>query len=231
MSAGRGPAYAAPTGFTPHRRTAAEYLDDPSLPAAERALSYRDLERFDRWPFQYGPLRTGVLRLLEGVTTRPVEILELGAGTGHTGRRLAASLARRGIEARLHLTDRSLEFLEAAPGSGERVSRLDWLADPLPVADVVVANLVLHHFETAAAVTALARAATAARIGGVIYDLHRRALAFHLLKWTLPLIARSPITLADGLISVQQAFTPRELLELARAAGIERPEVSTHGLL
>jgi len=30
---------------------------------------------------------------------------------------------------------------------------------------------------------------------------------------------------------VQQSFTPAELAELARAAGIVAPEVTTHGLL
>ncbi|MDZ4805487.1 MAG: methyltransferase [Candidatus Eisenbacteria bacterium] len=231
MTDGRRRRYAAPTRFTNRRLTSAEHLDDTTLSANDRAASYRDLERFDRWPFQYGPLEAGVLRLLRGAAVRPVEILEVGAGTGHTGRRLAMSLRRRGIDVRLHLTDRCLEFLESTAGNDEQVSRIDWLTDPLPAADIVVANLVLHHFETPVAVTALSRAARAARIGGVIYDLNRHAVVFHFLRLTLPLVATSPMTLADGLISVQQSFTPAELAELARAAGIVAPEVTTHGLL
>ncbi len=229
MTQGLRRPFAAPTDFTRHRRTAPEYLDDVSLPPLERAASYRDLERFDHWPFQYGPLEAGVLSLLPRVSDRPLEILELGAGTGHTGRRLARSLRRRGVSVHLHLTDRCLDFLQEAPGESERVSRIDWLTDSLPEADIVVANLILHHFETADAIRALSRAAGVARLGGVVFDLNRHAAVFHLLRWILPLIAASPITLADALISVQQAFTPEELSEMAGAAGIESVRVTTHG--
>ncbi|HEX7879015.1 MAG TPA: hypothetical protein VF720_06365, partial [Candidatus Eisenbacteria bacterium] len=126
--------YAAPEHFVARRVTAAEHLDDPGTPADDRAASYRDLERFETWPWQFGPFLAGVWQVLGPVPPRAVSILEMGAGTGHTGRRIKAALAARGIEVTLHLTDRDPGVV--ADTHGVRVSRLDWLADPIPGADV-----------------------------------------------------------------------------------------------
>lgn len=220
--------YAAPSRFVARRIAAAEHLDDPTIPPDDRAASYRDLERFERWPWQFGPLLDGVLRVLGPAPPARVTLLELGAGTGHTGRRLAAALGQRGIAVHLHLTDRDPEFLSEGPGVS--VSRLDWLFDPVPAADVVVANLVLHHFGTMAAVRALRKAYEAARLGGVVYDLDRSALVFHALRLALPFVVESPVTEADALISVQQAFTTEELRAMAEEAGLPGARVTRHGL-
>jgi len=220
--------YAAPAHFTARRVTAAEHLDDPAVPADDKAASYRDLERFESWPWQFGPLLAGVWQVLGPAPPRSVSILELGAGTGHTGRRLAKALARRGVTVYLHLTDRDPEFL--AEGAGVTVSRLDWLRDALPPADVIVANLVLHHLGTSEAVRALRKASEASRLGGVVYDLDRNALVFHALRLALPLVVESPVTEADALISVQQAFTTDELRAMAEEAGLPEARVTRHGL-
>ena len=228
MTAGVRRRYAAPSSFTGRRLTAAEHLDDPTIPADDRAASYRDLERFETWPWQFGPLLDGVRHVLGPRPPKRLTLLELGAGTGHTGRRLRRALDRRGIDAEVRLTDRDPAFLPGEPGI--TAGRLDWLLDAVPPADIIVANLVLHHFHTADAVRALRKAGESARLGGVVYDLDRNPLVFHALRLALPLVVESPVTEADALISVQQAFTRDELAAMAEEAGLPKPRVTRHGL-
>jgi hypothetical protein len=222
--------YPAPTRFVLERVPAIEYLDRPDLPEDHRAASYRDLEFLGSLPWQFEPIWQACLELLRegrrtataaGADDRPGELLELGAGTGFLGRKMASRARAAGIGLSIRLTDR-----RAAPGVG----RLDWLTDPLPECDVACANLVLHHFDGGDAVSALRRMAGSARLGGVVYDLNRHPLAFGILRWAMPLVAVSPLTVADALISVQQAFTPGELEALALEAGIRNPRVTTHAL-
>jgi SAM-dependent methyltransferase len=229
--------YPAPTCFKPYRVPAPEYLDSTDLSRIHRALSYIDLERLDRLPWQFEPLWTTCRKLIEkgfkSALEQPFELLELGAGTGHTGRRIVEHARRQGFNVRVHLTDRETGFMDMAGLAMigiTRVSCLDWLSDPLPSSDITYANLVLHHFQPDHAVLALAKMHRASRLGGVIYDLNRHRAAFHALKWMFPLWAKSPMTVADALISVQQAFTAAELGHLARQAGIRGACVETHGL-
>jgi hypothetical protein len=106
--------------------------------------------------------------------------------------------------------------------------RVDVLADPLPPGDIVFANLLIHHFDRVDAVALLARMHAAATLGGAVFDLDRNRWAFLLARGILPLFARSAVTVADGLASVQQAFRRDELAGLAREAGIPTPRLKRY---
>jgi SAM-dependent methyltransferase len=224
--------YDAPGRFRPERIRAVEHLDRPGVDAGEKARSHGDLERIARLPFGHGPLARAVVGIARtgGRGPEPLRLLELGAGTGSVGLRIARRAARAGWRVHLTLTDIDTSHLPA-PGrlGGVEVDcrRLDVLEDDLPTADVVFANLLIHHLDDAGAGELLARMRRAGRLGGAVYDLVRGRWAFELLRAFFPLWARSPITVADSLISVQQAFRPEELLRLARGAGIERPRLRT----
>jgi hypothetical protein len=226
--------FTAPTSLAPGRRTAVEHLDRPDIDPAEKARSHRDLERLSRLPFQFGPLRGAVLRLAERRAPPghgPLRLVELGAGSGWAGLRLGAALARRGHDVDLLSTDVDPALLPAPGRRGRlavRPARLDAVRDSIPEADITVANLLIHHLDRAGAVRLLAAMGAASRLGGAVFDLDRNAWAFHFLRVFFPLWALSPITCADALISVQQAFRPEELVEIAREAGIERPRIDRY---
>jgi SAM-dependent methyltransferase len=237
MQVGWRQEYSGPSRFSRERRRALEHLDQAS-PAEriEMERSYRDLETISRLPGQFRPLKRAVERLLaesgwSGAQGRRLEILELGAGTGAVGLRLARGLAKKGHKVDLLSTDLRPDFLpRAREGSGVllKTQKLDALRDPLPQADIIVANLLVHHFETKDAASVLSRMESAGRLGGVVFDLDRNLFAFTLLRFFFPLWARSPMTVADALLSVQQAFRADEILRLALEAGIKRPRIKRH---
>jgi len=219
----------APSSLAPERRRALEHLDRPDIDPAEKARSYRDLETVSRLPFQFAPLRRAVLRLAakSGASRDPLRLVEIGAGTGWAGLRLAEALALRGHEVDLLSTDIRPEFLPAPGRRGDRITvraaRLDAVLDVIPAADITVTNLLIHHLDRADAARLLASMRGASRLGGAVFDLDRNRWAFQFFRAFFPLWARSPISCADSLISVQQAFRVDELVELAREAGIQSP--------
>jgi len=98
---------------------------------------------------QYDELEDAVASATEAVTA--VRILDLGAGTGETARRVL----EKHPGARVVLVDASAEMLEAAHKtlSEDRIERIvvRELEDPLPDGpfDLVVSALAIHHLESA----------------------------------------------------------------------------------
>ena len=192
-----------------------ELLDTlpPEDPAAVR--SRRDLRRVNAW---MGNLRL-LASLVRGLSPLPPapRIVELGAGDGT----LAACLVRR-----LRLPPGRLDLVDRAgvadPAVVARLRNAGWQVtapvadaesflqdDPGPRADLIVANLFLHHFDDDALRRLLA--AVAAKAGRFIACEPRRSamsLAGTRLLWA---IGASAVTRHDAAVSVRAGFRPGEL--------------------
>ena len=202
------------------RRVEPEWLDE--LPQADpRAVwSRRDLKRINRW-MQQGRIMTRLaVAALDGRTPRTV--VELGAGDGTFMLALARRLAPRWRDVKVTLVDRQdivTEHTRHAFGDlGWHVETIsadvfDFLRGTAPgCADMVLANLFLHHFE---------RDSLARLLGGVA----RLADAFAACEpWRagsgligsrlLWAIGCNGVTRHDALASVRAGFRGRELSEL-----------------
>ncbi len=205
-----------------------EWLDDDLGTPEELRQSFDDLWRINRW---LGGV-SGCLRLLERFFLRTgsehVRILDVGSGDSRLAAHLQEELARRNWSAEFVAIDRRLNHLMNGNHSGGEVSRVAGEALDLPFRaesfDVVMCNLFLHHFsggEARKVLQCLARAASKALL---INDLERHPLPYFFIRVALP-FARSRVTRHDGAASVRQAYTPKELGELARQAGFSKFEV------
>jgi len=165
-------------------------------------------------------------RLVEQVTGgdgRPLDVVDVGAGTGT----LALALARRG--AKVIAVDGEAGVLQRArrKAQGEDVRFMEALADRLPVedqgADRVVMSLLLHHLSDEGKDAALAEARRVLRPGGRL----------HVADWGRP---PDPVTRAAFFVlqAVDGFATTREhaaglLPDRIRRAGFAR--VSVHDRL
>ncbi|NIP80831.1 MAG: methyltransferase domain-containing protein, partial [Gemmatimonadetes bacterium] len=113
-----------------------------------------------------------------------------------------------------------------------RLTRGDGLRLPFPAGafDVALLSMTLHHMEGDALTGLLAEVRRVARGGRVLVgELERSVpnyLGARLLAATI--WRRNPVTRHDGPLSVRRAFTPAELLALARDAGFRHPTVHRH---
>jgi 2-polyprenyl-3-methyl-5-hydroxy-6-metoxy-1,4-benzoquinol methylase len=198
-----------------------EILDTlpPDSPDARASLA--DLVRINKY---WGGL--GTLRKLLDQTIGPDEtfsFLDVGAASGDMGQEVQR------LRSRARVT--SLDYLAShlAGGQGSRVAA-DAFALPFPEKsfDYVFSSLFLHHFSDENVVRLLAEAGRVARKKVLTIDLWRLPIPYYFIGYTKPLFGWHPVSVHDGKISVEAAFKPRELANLARRAGLADPRASAY---
>jgi SAM-dependent methyltransferase len=205
-----------------------ELLDE--LPAADpRAIRSRgDLRRINAWMGNAAI----TARVLQEAFPRqaPRRIVEIGAGDGHfllnVARRLGAGNAARPPDGRsctavlvdrlaLPLADRQQHFERLNwTVHAVRADVFDYFENGAEAADVVVANLFLHHFPDDRLEKLLRLAREKARVVIAVEPRRSRPALFcsRLLWW----IGCSPVTRHDAVASVRAGFSGRELSALWR---------------
>lgn len=187
-----------------------ELMDSAS--AADVAMNLRDLSRINRW---FGGNRA-LAKVLDPYLRRQPDalVLDVGAADGETLRWLATRYPR----ARFVALDRAERLLQK--GSGARVAAdvFCWPVRPRSI-DIVLSSLFLHHFTDDEVRRILANCEEAARMAVIAVDLHRHPVSRAFLPATR-FLGWHPVTVHDGVISVDAAFTPAELSALAPRARV-----------
>lgn len=215
MSPGRGPL------IDLSRRAEEPELLDLGVSEAETLRSLGDLRFVNRW---LGGTRS-LLRALDSLlpATGPAWLLDVGCGSGDLP---AACLERSPGRVRAVGVDLKPLHLEQTPAGILRV-QADARKLPFPARsfDVVTASLFLHHFDGPEAAHVLKELWRVTRSALVVNDLHRARVPWLFARAALPRLLRSPVSVADGLLSIRRAFTPSELRRLMGEAGIEGARV------
>lgn len=209
--------------LVPPRRPSDEILDDPDIPAEEMYRSLEDLALVNRWWGSSRALRQFLVReIRRSSAVRPV-VLDLGAGSADVSRRLARSLARAGHPATVVACDVQWRHLIAGRRmAGNNLPSLAGDAFDLPLpeksVDWIVSTLFFHHFSPAENARLLESFARIARRGFALLDLTRHVLPLAFIAVAGRLLFKTPISVADGVASVRQAYTPEEAIEIARTS-------------
>ena len=195
-----------------------EILD--TLPAEEARESLADLVRINKSWGGHSTLRKLVDRVIPA--EEPFTLLDVGAASGDMGR----CLRKWRPEAQVTCLDYIESHLEACAGT-----RVAGDAFALPFAprsfDYVFSSLFLHHFTDDQVVELLSGFGRVARKQVLVIDLWRHPVPYYFISRTRWLFGWHPVTVHDGAISVEAAFSPQELVELARRAGLAGPRSRT----
>lgn len=211
------------------RRVIEPELLDELPPADPRAVRSRaDLRRLNLLMGHTRILSRALHQRFAGrqLPAQPVRLVELGAGDGT----MLLSLARRwstpGFRASVTLLDRH-DLLSAETRRAFAVLRWSvgslatevsaWLAQPAPVADVMLANLFLHHFPDNLLRPLLRLAAARATL--FIACEPRRSPLVLLASRLVWLLGCNGVTRHDAAISVRAGFAGHELSALWPADG------------
>jgi hypothetical protein len=84
----------------------------------------------------------------------------------------------------------------------------------------VISAQFFHHFSPEENVGILREMARLARLGIFVLDLRRHAVARLAVMGLGPFLFRSGVTRVDARMSVEQAYTPAEVGDIARRAGL-----------
>ena len=200
-----------------------ELLDDLPPSDSQAVGSRADLRRLNFIMGHAGILSRALRHHLaeNPFCSRPIRLVELGAGDGTLLLRLARRWSALGVAAHVLLLDRQelvsaktrREFV-ALNWSVESVSAdvFTWLEQPSPTVDVMLANLFLHHF-TDKSLAALLRLAAVRTNLFIACEPCRSPLALTASR-LLWLIGCNAITRHDAIVSVRAGFAGRELSAL-----------------
>jgi 2-polyprenyl-3-methyl-5-hydroxy-6-metoxy-1,4-benzoquinol methylase len=211
------------------RHLVPERMDDPALPAHEHDRALADLARLNSlarsaailWPTVRAELRRAAAQ------RRVATVMDVATGSGDIPVALDRMARAERLEARWIGVDASAHALARArdrascAGTALELHQAD-ATRPLPVrADVVISSLFLHHLTEAQAIAALRAMRGAAVHALAVSDLRRSGPGLAL-AWTASrVLSRSPVVHFDAVASVRGAFSEREMIGLAREAGLE----------
>ena len=186
------------------------------VPDHEALRSLADLRFVERWLGNRRAFTAAVLPHLDGPAPR---ILDVGCGSGEVLARLRDAAGGRPLAVGVDI--RALH-LRAAPRADIHRVAADVRALPFGPGtfDVVTASLFLHHFDEEELPGVLRGLWPLARRALVVNDLHRARVPYLFGRGFFRLLFRSPVSVADGLVSIRRAFTPSELRAAFAAAGI-----------
>lgn len=162
-----------------------------------------------------------------------IEVLDIASGAADVPRALIQWGRERGFDVRVTALDISRSALDYARRAGPPDPRLRLLCaditQPFCVDrsfDYVTSALFFHHLTDAQVIDVLRLSDRLARRGIVVNDLVRSRRAW-VLTWLLTWPFH-PILHHDGPLSVRRAFTPDEIVALARQAGVPWVSIGRH---
>ncbi len=223
--------------LAPLRRSErAELMDLADHDAAELAVNLRDIRRVNQLLGGTATVLRHLPPLLAGIPAdRPITLLDLATGSADIPVAISRWATRRGRDLAITASDSSDDMLAiaAAHVAGDptiTLARHDARAVPLPdgAVDIVVCSLSLHHFPPDEAVDVLREMNRLARVGFILNDLRRGRLGVAAAWVASRLTTRNRLTRHDAPLSVRRAYTPTELADLLRWAGISGATISTH---
>jgi hypothetical protein len=205
--------------FRKERFIEPEVLDDQTPERA--APSLRDIVKINRLTGGHRVLREALAACMEPGAA--FSMLDVGAASGDTAALVRTLFPRATV---VSLDYRS-HHLAGAPG--DRVAA-DAFRLPFPPRsfDVVYCGLFLHHFNNDAVVQLLHSFGEIARRNVIVNDLERHILPWYFLPATKWIFGWDSLTLHDGPISVQAAFTGPELRHLGECAGLQSCRVRVY---
>ena len=209
-----------------HRQLQPELMDDPSLDRGEHARALRGLARIHRFT-RTPQLLWRELRSQLEPASRALRILDVGCSDGWLSRQVVRLARRSGWEVELlgcDFSSQALQMFETAAhrdGLTPQLMQVDLLQQDIPCeADVVLNSLFLHHFHDEQVVCILRKLAAATKRLLLVEDLLRSQLGWYYCQFGVRLLSRSHVVHVDGPLSVQAAFSLKEMEALLGQSGL-----------
>ena len=212
-----------------------EHLDKGDYTAEEYEGCIVELQRVNRWLGDASALRDSLLAEIQKRDLPGFSVLDVGAGSGELLRVVAEWARKNGRNAQLtgvELNARSVKAIaERAPKFPE-INAIRGDAFRLPFMDgqfdYGLCSLFTHHFKNAEVVGILRELRRVSTRGIFVIDLHRHPVAYFFYTTIGRLFLRNRLIREDGALSILRSFTPQELLDLGRRAGLDNPRVERH---
>lgn len=198
-------------------------MDRPQPVSPELIADLRNLRTLNRYFGSYRLVRFFLVRWLR--PNDQLRILDLATGSGDIPRLVADHAREVGAKVTVDAVDFQRSTISIAAEQSKKYPEIHFqCADVRAFGDekdydIVLCSLALHHFSTEDAIRLLRHARKLSRSRVMVADLRRSWLAKIGIVCLTRLIFREPMTRDDARVSIERAFSFRELHQLAIAAG------------
>lgn len=198
-------------------------MDRPQPVSAELVADLKNLRTLNRYFGSYRLVRYFLKRWL-----RPndnLRILDLATGSGDIPRLIARFAREAGATVTIDAVDFQGSTIAIATEQSIDYPEIDFHCADIHsfgaerTYDLVLCSLALHHFSDENAIRLLCHAGKLSRNKVMVADLRRSWLAKVGIICLTTLVFREPMTRNDARVSMERAFSFRELAQLATAAG------------
>ncbi len=209
-----------------NRSTQKEILDDFELKGNDLSQNLKELQLVNSKLGGYTLVKEGIEQIVQkGNLPNPIKVADIGCGGGDTLRELAGWSKTRPFRLELMGLDANSNAIAFANERSADFPEIEYHQVNIfseefrqMKCDITLFNLFVHHFEEKQIIDFLAICKSKNSVV-LINDLQRSAVAYTLFNIGSKLFRFSKISRHDGLLSIQKAFTRKDLRELLRAAG------------
>jgi ubiquinone/menaquinone biosynthesis C-methylase UbiE len=212
-----------------------ENLDKGSYTPEEYEGCLVELRRVNEWLGDANALRDSLLKEIGRRDLRSFSVLDVGAGSGELLRvaaKWARETSRQAALVGLELNERSAQAILDESTDFREISSVRASGFELPFGDnsfdYAIQSLTLHHFDDAGAVRILREMARVAKAGIFVIDLNRNPVAYLFYTTIGHLFLHNRLIREDGALSILKSFTPEEMEQIAKQAGLPNAKVDKH---
>lgn len=217
------------------RSTQIEIMDSVNFQGREMESLLQDIEFVNRWLGGDHIAFKGIKKLIEKRKIKEITLLDVGCGDGNTLRKCSDYLRKLNISTVGIGVDFNENILEEAIRKSTsypnlKFKQLDILTqtEALPLADIAIFSLFLHHFKDQEIIEILKNVLEKTEYGMIVNDLKRSKSAFLLFKLFSSLFLKTNTARYDGLVSIARGFQKNDLNGFSKKISNQKSSISEH---
>lgn len=215
---------------TKYRTDEPETMDDFSLEGEELRDALDKIAKINQL-LGGNKLTLNGLKLIlpKGSKNDLITIIDVGCGNGDMLRKIADFGLQNGFSFKLIGVDANAFTVNHAVKLSESYKNISYLCEDIFTmdlrkldSDVIVCTLTLHHFKDNEIIQILNLFKISAKVGIVINDLQRSAVAYRLFQLLCLIFGLNRMSREDGLISILRGFKKQELIDFSEKLNFKK---------
>jgi 2-polyprenyl-3-methyl-5-hydroxy-6-metoxy-1,4-benzoquinol methylase len=215
---------------TTYRSELPEIMDDLAMEGKQLRNTLDKIAQINRWLGGNSLTINGIKKLTAAIPpSREIRIIDAGCGNGDMLRDISNYAKRSHLNFKLAGIDANADTVKHAQdlsgGYGNISYRCENIFDPAfekNHCDIIICTLTLHHFSDEEILELLEKFRRQAKIGIVINDLQRSALAYRLFQLVCWVFGLDKMPKNDGLISILRGFKRTELRNFSKKLNLKK---------